>query len=419
MDGLNKSFLKKILFISYDGMTDVLGQSQVIPYLAGLTKLGYEFTILSCEKPAMLATNRAYVEKLLEDLPIKWNPIIYHKKPPVISSVYDVYTLKRTAKKLHSKEKFDMVHTRPGIPSLIGLWMKKKLGIPFLNDIREFYADSRVEGGMWNKKKIHYKIIYNYFIKKEKEAVDYSDGIVCLTYAAKNIIGKWPQFNKDIPMEVIPCSVDMQLFDPNNIDPKLRLNLKSKLGISEKDFIISYLGSIGGWYLISEMMEFFKLFSSKIPTAKLLFISPHQHEVIFEASAKAGLKKDKIIVTHAQRHEVPLLLSLSTFSVFFIKSCYSKKSSSPTKHGEIMAMGIPVITNNGVGDVAEIIKKYQSGFVIQSFSNASFLSVISSITNGVSFDSIAIRNGAKEYYDLQNAISKYEAIYKSILKPSL
>ena len=105
MDGLNKSFLKKILFISYDGMTDVLGQSQVIPYLAGLTKLGYEFTVLSCEKPAMLATNRAYVEKLLKGFPIKWNPITYHKKPPVISSIYDVFALKRAAKNLHSKEK--------------------------------------------------------------------------------------------------------------------------------------------------------------------------------------------------------------------------------------------------------------------------------------------------------------------------
>ena len=160
--------------------------------------------------------------------------------------------------------------------------------------------------------------------KKEKEGIDNIDGIVCLTYAAKPIIEKWPQFNRAIPMEVIPCSVDMKLFDPNNIDPKLKLNLKNKLGISEKDFIISYLGSIGGWYLTNEMMEFFKLFSLKIPSAKLLFISPHQHEVIFEAAAKAGISKDKIIVTNARRHEVPLLLSLSIFSVFFIKSCYSK-----------------------------------------------------------------------------------------------
>ena len=31
-------------------MTDPLGQSQVLPYLIGLTKEGYQFTILSFEK---------------------------------------------------------------------------------------------------------------------------------------------------------------------------------------------------------------------------------------------------------------------------------------------------------------------------------------------------------------------------------
>ncbi len=55
--------MKKILFISYDGMTDPLGQSQVIPYLEGLTKYGYLFTILSCDKPKMYKENKSYVEK--------------------------------------------------------------------------------------------------------------------------------------------------------------------------------------------------------------------------------------------------------------------------------------------------------------------------------------------------------------------
>ena len=64
-----------------------------------------------------------------------------------------------------------MVHTRPGVPALVGLWMKKTMGIKFLNDIREFYADSRVEGGMWNTKMPVYKSIYNFFKKKEAEAV--------------------------------------------------------------------------------------------------------------------------------------------------------------------------------------------------------------------------------------------------------
>ena len=86
---------KNILFISYDGMTDPLGQSQVIPYLAGLSKYGYRFTILSCEKPQRFALNKKNIETILDTFHIKWVPLLYHKKPPVISSMYDVLMLKR------------------------------------------------------------------------------------------------------------------------------------------------------------------------------------------------------------------------------------------------------------------------------------------------------------------------------------
>ena len=407
---------KNILFISYDGLTDPLGQSQVIPYLAGLTKYGYRFTILSCEKPETFSLNKKYVNELLKPYPIKWISIPYHKKPPVLSSIYDVMMLKRKAKQLHASEKFDMVHTRPGVPALIGLWMKKKLGVKFLNDVREFYADSRVEGGMWDSNIFFYKNIYKFFKRKEEEAVEKSDGIICLTYAAEKIIKQWPQYDNQIPLEVIPCSVDMNLFNPEKIDADLKSKFKNKLGIRDEDFIVSYLGSIGGWYLTNEMMQFCKILSDKITTTKILFISPHQHEFIFETARKFGIPKEKIIVTHAQRHEVPLLLSFSKYSIFFIQPCYSKQSSSPTKHGEIMAMGIPVITNSGVGDVAEIIEEYQSGFVLKELNEQEFISVTESILKGKHFDKISIRNGAVEFYNLQIAVEKYHLIYNSIME---
>ena len=407
---------KNILFISYDGLTDPLGQSQVIPYLAGLTKYGYSFTILSCEKPEKYALHKKYVDDLLKSYPIKWIPIPYHKKPLVLSSIYDVMMLKRKARQLHAREKFDMVHTRPGVPALIGLWMKKKFGIKFLNDIREFYADSRIEGGMWNFNNFFYKSIYKYFKRKEEEAVEKNDGIVCLTYAAEKIIKQWPQYKINIPMEVIPCSVDIDHFDPAKIDNDLKSNYKKEIGIIEGDFIFSYLGSIGSWYLTDELMQFLKVICDKIPAAKFLFISPTQHEFIFETARKFKIPKEKIIVAHAQRHEVPLLLSFSSYSVFFIKTCYSKQSSSPTKHGEIMAMGIPVITNSGIGDVAEIIDKYRSGFVLQELNKQEFLSVTESILKGKHFDKISIRNGAVEFYNLQIAVEKYHLIYNSIME---
>ena len=407
---------KKILFISYDGMTDPLGQSQVIPYLQGLGKAGFKIFLLSCEKKEVFLQNKESIQQLLDESGINWTVLNYTKKPPVFSTMLDVFKLKKAAKKIHRENKLDMVHTRPGIPALVGLWMKKTMGIKFLNDIREFYADSRVEGGMWNTKIPMYFSIYNFFKKKEAEAVAKADGIVCLTYAAETIIKEWAAYKKEIPLEVIPCSADLQLFDPAAINEKEKAELKKELDISEDDLIVTYLGSIGGWYLIDEMMQFCKMLIDKIPATKLLFISPHRHKEIKIAAERSGIAINKIIIKKANRQQVPLLLSLSQYAIFFIRPCYSKLSSSPTKHGEIMAMGIPLITNSGVGDVETIVAKYNSGIVIEDFTAENFTDAVMKIVAEPGFNKEGIRQGAKEFYSLDTAIEKYISIYNSILK---
>ena len=407
---------KHILFISYDGMTDPLGQSQVIPYLAGLTRFGYRFTVLSCEKPKNYSEHKNEIRALLESFCIKWVPVPYHKKPPVLSTIYDVYLLERKAVQLHKKEEFDLVHTRPGIPVLVALKLKKKFNLKFLNDIREFYADSRIDGGIWNKQHFFYHKIYSFFKRKENEAVENSDGIVCLTYAAEKIIRQWPAYKKHVPLQVIPCSVDIELFNPDHIDESKKTKLKIELNIKKDDCIISYLGSTGTWYLMEEMMQFFKMISDQNPKAKFLFISSGSNQVIEKEAQRSGLNKDKIIIKGAPRNEVPVLLSLSSFSVFFIKPCYSKQSSSPTKHGEIMAMGLPVISNEGVGDVAGIIEKYQSGIVLKHLHQNEYGPALELISDHSNFDKTRIRKGAIEFYNLDSAVGKYKNIYDLILK---
>jgi len=405
---------KKILFISYDGMTDPLGQSQVIPYLQGLSSNGYEIHLLSCEKAQAFEQQKASVLQMLKGYNIHWVSLNYTKNPPVLSTLADIIKLKKAAKKIYRKHGIDLVHTRPGVPALVGLWMKKKLGVKFLNDIREFYADSRVEGGMWNKKNMLYGMVYSYFKRRESEQVRLSDGIVCLTYAAEKIIKQWPEYREDIPLEVIPCSADLQLFDPARIGEAKKNELRRELNIVPEDFIVSYLGSVGGWYLTDEMMRFCKVLSNRKPATKFLFISPHRHDDIVKAAALSGLSPDKIITKKAGRQDVPALLSLSDYSIFFIKPCYSKQSSSPTKHGEIMAMGIPLITNSGVGDVEEIVKRYDSGIVVERFDDASFAAAADDVVSGQNYDAGRIRQGAQEFYSLEAAIEKYSRIYQAI-----
>src|SRR4051812_5315442 len=113
-------------------MTDPLGQSQVIPYLQGISKDGHKIFLLSCEKEQVFEKNRAAVKAILSGYDIEWVPVSYTKNPPVISTLLDIMKLKRTAKKIHRQHNIDLVHTRPGVPSLVGLWMKRKFGVRFL-----------------------------------------------------------------------------------------------------------------------------------------------------------------------------------------------------------------------------------------------------------------------------------------------
>jgi len=396
-------------------MTDPLGQSQVLPYLQGLSSYGYKIFLLSCEKEQVFASNKPTIDKLVAAAGITWIPVSYTKNPPVLSTILDILKLRRTAKKIHQQHGLDMVHTRPGVPALVGLWMKRKFGIKFLNDIREFYADSRVEGHMWNLKNPLYKMVYHFFKRKETEAIVRNDGIVCLTYAAEKIIQQWPEYKKNIPLEVIPCSADLELFNPAAITGERRAALQKELGIVPGDFIVTYLGSIGGWYLTGEMLQFCKILADVMPAAKFLFISPHRHDEIAAAAAKHQLDARRIIVKKASRTEVPQLLSLSNFSIFFIRPCYSKQSSSPTKHGEIMAMGIPLITNSGVGDVEKIVEEYHSGIIIHDFNEQEYTTAAAKIAAGPQYDTAGIRKGAESFYSLTSAIEKYNRIYANIL----
>lgn len=370
---------KKILFISYDGMTDPLGQSQVIPYLQGLSKKGFQFFLLSCEKPEAFEKNKETVKKLLEGHSIEWHPIPYTKKPPVLSTLKDILHLHKKATQIHRQHSIDMVHTRPGIPALVGLAMKKKFGIKFLHDIREFYADSRVEGGIWNIKNPLFRVIYNYFKRKEKEEIGLCDGIVCLTHVAAKITRALPEYKKEIPLQVIPCSADLELFDPAAVDQQERQQVKKELGIQEGDIIINYLGSVGGWYMTNEIMRFCKLLADKKPGTKFLFISPHLHDVIaaeaFRVVTVGNLKEQK-----NHRFLLEAFKSLKNENIEL--DIYGKGPLQEELQQTINDNDLKVTLKGQVTNIQEQIGKYDL-FIMSSLYEGFALSVLEAMALGI------------------------------------
>jgi hypothetical protein len=81
--------MKRVLYISYDGMTDPLGQSQVLPYLSALSSQNFRFTIISFEKKARLKKEKEIIEAITSASAICWKPLPFTKNPPVLSKIYD------------------------------------------------------------------------------------------------------------------------------------------------------------------------------------------------------------------------------------------------------------------------------------------------------------------------------------------
>lgn len=407
IDFKNKS--SNVLYISYDGMTDPLGQSQVLPYLIGLTKKGLHFHLISFEKKERFNQFSQHIQSICNQNNITWHPLKYSEGNPLVSTVYDVQKMKKKAFELHKKHDFSIVHCRSYISALVGLSLKKK-GVKFIFDMRGFFADERVDGGLWNLSSPIYRTVYNYFKKKEIQYFSKSDYTVSLTNNGKQEILSWDVFKKKpIEIQVIPCCVDLNLFDPNNINESEKLTLKRELGITENDFIIGYIGSIGTWYMLPEMLDAFKKIKLIKPNSKFLFVTGEKSEVIEKELIKKDIKREDVIVKSSLHKDVPLHISLFDTSIFFIKPTYSKKASSPTKQGEIMAMGIPLICNKGVGDTDFVVEKYAAGKVIDLDSNWEIKS-----EDLINFDKKKSQYGANDFYSLASGIEKYALVYKKV-----
>lgn len=408
-----KSLKKKkyILYLSYDGMTDPLGQSQVLPYLVGLSQKGYQFHLISFEKQDKFQAHKEVIKKVCDEAGIKWYPLMYTKRPPVLSTLFDIRKMNAEAVEIHRAHDIQMVHCRSYISALIGLKLKRKFGISFLFDMRGFWADERVDGSIWKLKNPIFRSIYNFFKRKEKEFLFQADQVISLTYEGKKeILQRIVPTLPEEKITVIPCCVNMDLFDPEKIAVEQQNSLRSALKINENDRILGYVGSIGTWYMLPEMLDFFKTYLKNNPSAKFLFVTPDPAENILEEAKRRAIDHQKLIVTRCLHHEVPLYVSLFDLGLFFIRPSYSKKASSPTKQGELMAMGIPVVCNSGVGDSDLVVEKFNSGIVLQEFNASSYSQDIPD-----HWDQKSIRRGGEEFYGLTKGVELYASVYSKLI----
>ncbi|MCC5931184.1 MAG: glycosyltransferase [Cyclobacteriaceae bacterium] len=357
MDLINNQL---ILYLTYDGLTDPLGQSQILPYLIGLSHKGFQFHIISFEKKEAFRRQKEIIQRQLVGYSIVWHPQVYHKFPPVLSAMYDVAIMRKMAFELHKEYKFGAVWCRSYLPGMVGMALKRKTGLKFIFDMRGFWPDERVEGGTWPQNNPLYRMVYTYFKNKEKEMLAEADHVVVLTHKAKAILETQRLHKNPVPkaVSVIPCCVDTDHFNLERISESEKEFARQKLRLTTENKILVYAGSVGTWYMLDEMFDYFKNLQQEDNSWRFLLISRDEKKTIIQKAKEKEIEPAFIIVTPATREEMPLYLSLGSKAISYIQPSFSKQASSPTKLAEYLAMGLPCECNEGVGDVDTLINQF-------------------------------------------------------------
>lgn len=393
-----------LLYISYDGLFEPLGQSQVLAYLERLAKTRVVF-LITFEKYSQLPADydQRKLKSRVSSAGIFWVALRYHKRPTVVATAWDIFRGAICGFWLIRRHRLEIVHARSYVPSVIALLLKRILGTAYIFDMRGFWADERVDGGLWPRDGLLYRIA-KWF---ESRFLLSADHVVSLTESAVDIMkefdylqGRFPKFS------VIPTCADLERFRPA-CNPHA-------FSLKTQPFVLGYLGSVGTWYSFDHVITSYALLLRIKPDARFLIVNRGEHGYIRERLRHAKISEMSYRIVAAEHHDVPALIAQMSAGIFFIRPTHSKQASSPTKLAEFLGCGVPCLSNDGVGDMSALLNSERVGVVVKSFDDEELKRALVQLLDlcaesGVSTRCIA---AAKSNFSLDEGITRYQRIYE-------
>ena len=296
------------------------------------------------------------------------------------------------------------------MPNSVSLFYKKFFKFKLIFDSRGFWAEERIDNENWKLNTISGKFLYNYFSNIEKKSFLQSEKIIFLTKRARNrIVYKYRISLKKT--YVLPCVADYNKF---KILTNLKKNfIKNSLKINESNYLFLYIGSINKIYNPELMIDFFINFN-KFKNAKILFLTFDKKKLNLILKKKLNQHQmSKVIILNSKEIDIYKILSICDYSFSFIRPSAARIASSPTKIGESLASGVPIITIKGVGDNDSILKKIRYNFLINS-KIINYNQIFKKLKKLNFEEKNYIRFKSKKYYDLELANSTLKNLYNSL-----
>ncbi len=393
----------RILYLTHYSIMEPLGQSQILPYLKGLTGLGHAIEIISFEKSSLLK-DHGRVEaqrKSLRHCGICWSPRTYHPGSSLPRLLLDIASASLLASKRCRQGSIELIHCRSHVPFLMAWYASALHGLPILFDFRGFMAEEYVDAGLWNKGGLKFR-----FAKVlERRMSARCAAMVVLTIPMREYVEK----TYGLPAEkvfVIPCCVDIARFTPRKPVRQRRPG---------EPLRVVYSGSTDGRYNVPAMLQFFSHVQKKLPGSRLTILSTGDLGKVQALVAASGLQREVVTVRSVRHDAVPECLWEQDIGLFLLRGEKPTLiAASPTKIGEYLAAGLAVIAERGTGGLEEILVNQGVGDLVDSGDPASWDAAADVAVRMCDQSDHRLRAArtAVRYYSLPEGIETYAKAYE-------
>jgi len=373
--------LPRLTYLSFDSVSEGVGASQVLPYVRGLARRGVRVSLHTFEKTPPGEDLRLS----LRSEGIAWAAHRFGGRGAKGG-------LSRVARGALAARGAPLLHARSDLPAGCALLSRAQT---WVWDMRGFWADERIDLGTLRVGSPEDRVMRAI----ERGAARSATTILALAASAIPVLVERHGTGVGNKVRVIPTCVDLERFLPHELPPPpVRL-------------LIS--GTLNNRYDVEGMVRFGKHLQRRLP-AQLEVLCPEP------SRWRALLLSEGALLGKADVSEMPARVACAHAGLALLKpsTTVANKASMPTKLAEFLACGRPVIVSSGLGDMDELIARYDCGVSIDSVSDAALEDAAAELERLLSDPSMPgrCRSLAEDHFSLDRAITSLLDAYQAAVE---
>jgi glycosyltransferase involved in cell wall biosynthesis len=407
----------RILHVTFDGLLQPLGGSQVVLPTLRLAEAGFPYALVSLERRADLASVERVraMEERLEAAGVPWFRHPY-AEGGARAAMRNLRTMTREVIRLCRRLDVRLIHARAYHAGFVARTIQPITGVPYLFDARGCWFDELRQEGRWGMDR---PLPYALGKAIERVLFEGAAGAVCLTETMtrdvqRGAYGRWPAGR---PIRTIPTCTDYERFADPPESPRVRA-LREQLG---GGVVIGYVGALNRSYDVESSMKLFRAVHARRPDARLLCLTT-QLDAMREVIRRHGVPEEAALVASVPHEEVPAAIRLLHWGLLLLRPGPLQDGKMPTKLAEFFAAGVRPVHGGGNPEVGAWVERAGSGLRLPDLSEASIARAadrIASASGQDDGDLARARERTESHFSLSSGVRRYGELLEELSVPRL